>query len=147
MITWECKYFNELSAEELYAILRLRSEVFVVEQDCVYLDIDDKDQHSYHFMGWDGTQLAAYTRILPPGLAFAEASIGRVATSARHRGKGIGRELMLRSIEHCTRLFQTPIHIGAQRYLEQFYESLGFKAIGEPYLEDDIPHIGMLREN
>ncbi len=142
---WTLKKFSELSNTELYALLQLRSLVFVVEQNCAYADLDDKDQGSWHLMGWDQDDLIAYTRLLPPGLAFEECSIGRVVTSPSVRGQGIGRNLMKHSIEQCRQLFGSePIQIGAQRYLEAFYGSLGFVVVGEPYLEDGIPHIHMI---
>lgn len=142
---WTLKKYEELTIDELYTILQLRSLVFVVEQNCAYLDMDDKDQGSLHLMGWEGQRLIAYTRLLPPGLAFEEASIGRVVTSPSIRRSGIGRILMQKSIEHCHDLFgDGPIQIGAQRYLETFYQSLGFEISGSPYLEDGIPHIHMI---
>lgn len=145
MIIWKCKSFRDLTVYELYAILRLRSEVFVVEQNCVFLDMDNKDQHCYHLCGWDGDILAAYTRLVPPGVSFAEVSIGRVATSAQQRGMGTGKILMQKSIENCMLLFgKRPIRIGAQLYLRKFYESLGFTACSEVYLEDDIEHVEMI---
>ena len=142
---WQLKKFNELHVDELYAILQLRSIVFVVEQHCPYPDLDDKDKLSWHFTGWQNNQLVAYTRLLPPGVAFEEASIGRVVTAPSIRRNGTGKILMQKSIEHCHQLFGVgPIQIGAQRYLENFYESLGFEISGSPYLEDGIPHIHMI---
>jgi len=142
---WILKKFADLTNTELYAILQLRSIVFVVEQTCAYPDLDNKDQGSWHLMGWEGENLIAYTRLLPPGLAFEEASIGRVVTAPSTRGQGVGRTLMHKSIEACHQLFGNgPIQIGAQRYLEAFYQSLGFEIIGEPYLEDGIPHMHMI---
>jgi ElaA protein len=144
-LNWTYKYFDELLAAELYAVMQLRNEVFVVEQNCVYQDADEKDRQSFHLMGWDGTKLVAYTRILPPGLAYAEASIGRVVTSPAYRGTGAGRQLMERSIAKTMEQFDVKaIKIGAQLYLQKFYESLGFVQCGPGYLEDDIPHIPML---
>jgi ElaA protein len=142
---WKLKKYDDLNIDELYAILQLRSIVFVVEQNCAYLDMDQKDQQSWHLMGWKEEALVAYTRLLPPGLAFEEASIGRVVTSPSIRRSGIGRILMQKSIEQCHELFGNgPIQIGAQRYLEAFYQSLGFEISGSPYLEDGIPHIHMI---
>jgi len=144
MITWSCKSFIELTNEELYKILQLRIEVFAVEQNCVYQDCDDKDQQSFHYMGWQGDKLVAYTRLMPPGLAYAGASIGRVVTSPLIRGKKIGRELMKRSINKIVELFgQVSVTISAQLYLKNFYESLGFKKTSDIYLEDNIEHIKM----
>jgi ElaA protein len=144
-LSWALKKFTELNTTELYAILQLRNEVFVVEQNCPYQDADDKDQKSLHFMGWDGATLVAYTRIIPQGISYNEASIGRVVTSPKYRGAGAGKELMRRSIEHTYSSFNcTRIKIGAQVYLQSFYEGLGFVQCSEPYLEDNIPHIEML---
>lgn len=144
-ITWTTKLFQELSVAELYAVLQLRSEVFVVEQQCVFQDMDNKDQHCRHLMGWQGDALAAYTRIVPPGISFEEMSIGRVVTSPKMRKSGIGRSLMQRSISACYDIYgRGPIRIGAQLYLKKFYESLGFQQTSAVYLEDDIEHIEML---
>jgi ElaA protein len=146
-LSWSCKPFNDLTPAELYSILQLRSEVFVVEQNCVYADCDNKDQGSYHFMGWNQGKLVAYTRLLPPGLAFDESSIGRVVTSPTVRGTGAGRELMERSIQKIHDLFgKSSIKIGAQLYLKKFYESLGFIQCSPIYLEDGIEHIKMILE-
>src|SRR4051812_21585846 len=118
-MTWSCKKFDELTPHELYAILQLRNEVFVVEQNCVFQDADDKDQHSYHLMGWDENFLAAYTRLIPPGISYPYASIGRVVTSPKWRQTGLGKLLMQRSIEEMERLFdKISIKIGAQLYLK-----------------------------
>lgn len=143
---WNWKYepFDALTNTELYAILRLRSEVFVVEQNCVYLDMDGKDAGAFHLSAWDGEALVAYCRILPPGLTFEQASIGRVISNAQYRGMGAGRQLMERAIALTLAEWQTGhIVIGAQLYLKSFYESLGFRQFGEGYLEDGIPHIHM----
>ncbi len=146
MINWTLKTFKELALEELYAILQLRNEVFVVEQNCPYLDLDNKDQKSMHLMGWQNGVLVAYTRILPAGVSFKEASIGRVVTSPTVRRTGIGNELMNQSFEQLYQLYgNIPIRIGAQLYLKKFYESLGFVQVSEIYLEDDIEHIEMLK--
>ena len=146
MVTWVIKKFDELSPGELYAILRLRSEIFVVEQHCVFLDMDNKDQPSYHLMGWKENTLVAYTRLIPPGISYTESSIGRVVTSAAMRGSGIGKLLMEKSIEQVACLFgKTPIKIGAQVYLKKFYASLGFEQSSDVYDEDGIDHVEMLR--
>jgi ElaA protein len=147
MITWNLKTFDQLSVSELYAIMRLRIEVFIVEQNCPYQDADDKDQSSYHLMGWEHGALVAYTRLLPPGLSFAEKSIGRVVTSPRARKRGLGYELMNESINQATTLFgKSPTRIGAQLYLKNFYEKLGFRKDSDIYLEDGIEHIEMVLE-
>ncbi len=144
-LNWICKSFSELSNNELYDILRLRSEVFVVEQNCVFLDMDEKDKKSWHLFGSNEKEIAAYVRLLPPGLSYAEMSIGRVVTSPRARKSGAGRTLMLNAIAKCIELFGTqPIRIGAQLYLKKFYHSLGFEPSGDIYLEDGIEHIEML---
>jgi ElaA protein len=144
-INWICKSFSDLTTHELYTVLQLRNEVFVVEQNCPYQDADNKDAGAFHFMGWRGNKLLAYTRLLPPGLTFKNASIGRVVTSPAVRGSGIGRELMQQSIEKLYSLSgSVPIEIGAQLYLKKFYESLGFIQSSEMYLEDGIEHIEMI---
>lgn len=144
-INWQLKEFDTLTNNELYQLLRLRSEVFVVEQNCVFLDMDNKDQLCWHLLGWKDSLLAASTRIVPPGLAYEEVSIGRVVTAPTARGLGIGRLLMQESIKACYDLFgREKIRIGAQLYLLEFYRSLGFKEEGEIYLEDDIRHIEMV---
>jgi ElaA protein len=146
-IAWTIKSFSELSPSALYGILKLRSEVFVVEQQCIFLDMDDKDQESHHLMGRLNDELVATCRILPPGLGYEEPSIGRVVGSPRYRGKGAGIALMENAIQETMRLYGTlPIKIGAQLYLKRFYESFGFVQCSETYMEDDIPHIKMLRK-
>jgi len=145
MMDFSIKPFADLTATELYAIMQLRSEVFVVEQNCVYQDADGKDLPSFHVMGWEGTDLVAYTRLLPAGISFTEVSIGRVVTSPRYRKHGFGKLLMQTSITQYYQLFgQQAIRIGAQLYLQAFYESFGFVVCSEMYLEDDIPHVEML---
>jgi ElaA protein len=143
--SWVCKHFRELTTEELYPILRLRSEVFVVEQNCVFLDMDNKDQVCHHVMGWKDGQLLGYSRIVPPGISYEESSIGRIVSSPAARGLGIGRELLAESIRALYALHgKRDIRIGAQYYLKDFYESFGFVQKGEIYSEDGINHIEML---
>ncbi len=145
MIKWECKKFDELTPHELYAIVQLRNEVFVVEQNCVFQDADDKDQGSWHFMGWLNKKLIAYTRIVPAETALDNVSIGRVVTSPSVRRTGIGKELMKKSMEQVKKISgPVPIAIGAQLYLKKFYESLGFRQNGDVYPEDGIDHIKMI---
>lgn len=145
-IDWRISTFKELSVEELYDILRLRSEVFVVEQNCVFLDMDERDQASYHLQGRVGGKLIAYVRILPPGLTYEEPSIGRVVSSPSYRGKGAGVELMGKAIFETKKLHgELPIKIGAQLYLKKFYENLGFRQCSDIYMEDEIEHIKMIR--
>ncbi len=140
------KAFHELSVDELYDLLRLRSEVFVVEQNCVFLDLDDKDQKCFHLLLYLDAELVAYTRIVPAGLSYEEVAIGRVVSSPAYRGKGLGRKVMELSLECCYQLFgPCDIRIGAQTYALGFYESLGFKSDGETYDEDGIEHIEMVR--
>ncbi|MFM7710688.1 MAG: GNAT family N-acetyltransferase [Ferruginibacter sp.] len=137
--------FDELSAEQLYALLRLRATVFIVEQQCVYQDLDNKDQSSLHLLGYQAETLVAYARILPPGLSYREASIGRVVTSPQARKHGFGKGLMKEAIRFCQHRYHgVGIRISAQEYLLGFYGDLGFEAVGEPYLEDGIPHVEMI---
>src|ERR1700742_210221 len=137
MTNWTCKTFDDLTPEELYMILRLRSEVFVVEQNCVFLDMDNKDFYCEHLMGWQGEKLLGYSRIVPAGISYVESSIGRIVTSPAARKDGFGKELLTTSIDHVYMLLgKVPIRIGAQYYLKKFYESFGFIQKGEIYLED-----------
>ena len=146
-MVWVCKTYDDLANHELYSILQLRSEVFVVEQNCPYQDLDNKDQKSWHLMGWMDKDLAAYTRLLPNNISYNEVSIGRVVTSPKYRRLGVGKALMHESIKQCNELFgKQPIKIGAQLYLKEFYSALGFNQTSDVYLEDDIEHIEMLRE-
>lgn len=146
-LTWTTKPFASLTLSELYALLQLRSEVFVVEQTCAFQDIDGQDQAAHHLLGHTETgELAAYSRLFEAGISYPEASIGRVVVSPKFRRYGLGRELLHQSIAAVTELFgEQPIQIGAQLYLKEFYESFGFKQQGEGYLEDGIPHIHMVR--
>jgi len=143
---WSLKKFDTLTPHELYAILQLRNAVFVVEQNCVYQDADNKDIQAYHLMGWQQDKIVAYTRLLPAGLAFAEPSIGRVLTATTVRKTGAGKQLMQQSIASIQQLFgAVPIRIGAQLYLKKFYEDFGFVQSSSLYLEDNIEHIEMVR--
>ncbi len=146
-LTWTTKPFAALTLAELYALLQLRSEVFVVEQTCPFQDIDGQDQVAHHLLGHTATgELAAYARLFAPGLSYAQVSIGRVVTSPRHRRAGLGRALLSQAIAQCDAQYgPQPIKIGAQQYLQAFYESYGFVQQGEGYLEDGIPHLYMLR--
>ncbi len=146
-IHWLLKKFQELTPYQLYAALQLRNQVFVVEQNCVFQDADDKDQNAFHLLGFENNNLVAYTRILPAGVVYQEASIGRVVTAPAVRGSGAGRLLMAQSINYLYELFGSiPIKIGAQLYLKKFYESFDFKQVSEVYLEDGIEHILMERK-
>ncbi|HSU27980.1 MAG TPA: GNAT family N-acetyltransferase [Chitinophagaceae bacterium] len=144
MKNWVLKKFDDLDARELYAILQLRHEVFVVEQNCVFQDADDKDFSCLHLMAWQDGKLVAYSRIAPPGKIYAEASIGRVVTSPALRKKGLGKELMELSLKEIEKRYgPVPVKLGAQLYLKKFYTDLGFLQAGPPYLEDGIEHIEM----
>lgn len=139
------KPFDELSTQELYDILRLRSEVFVVEQTCIYQDVDDKDQKALHLLGSSSKNLVAYLRIFGPGDYFKNTSIGRVVVDRKSRGKGYAKDILKAAIRYTEENFgNKKIELSAQTYLIQFYSDLGFKAIGKEYLEDDIPHIKMV---
>jgi ElaA protein len=146
MISWILKPFAELTPYELYTILQLRNEVFIVEQNCPYQDLDNKDLKSWHLMGIEDDKLIAYSRLLAPGISYSESSIGRIVSSPSARKTGMGKKLVEESIQQINNLFKTDsIRIGAQFYLKLFYESFGFIQDGEIYLEDNIPHIIMLR--
>ncbi len=145
-MTWILKAFEDLTPLELYKILQLRNEVFIVEQNCPYQDMDNKDLKAMHLMGMRNDTLLAYSRLLSPGISYSESSIGRVVSSPSVRKTGIGKELMEENIKRIRELFHTDtIRIGAQQYLKKFYESFGFFQEGPSYLEDNIPHITMLR--
>lgn len=143
---WTCVPFDRITPGDLYEALTLRQRVFVVEQRCVFLDPDGIDRYSWHLLGRQesGAPLIAYLRIVPPGRRFEEPSIGRVVTAPEVRRTGLGRVLMEEGIRRTKELFPgQAIALSAQRYLENFYGSLGFAVAGEPYEEDGIPHINM----
>jgi len=144
-LRWTCLPFDALTPAQLYAILQLRIEVFIVEQNCVFQDADGKDVHCDHLMGWLENDLVAYTRIVPPGVSYPQhPSIGRVVTSGKVRNQGLGRILMEKSIQYVHNKYgEIPIKIGAQCYLNDFYQSLGFMNSGPVYLEDGIEHVEM----
>jgi ElaA protein len=143
---FKVKPYKELTRDELYKLLQLRSEIFVVEQNCVYQDIDGKDDIALHVLGYKDNELVAYTRIFPPNTYFENASIGRVVVRASERKYKYGYNLMEISIEAIKTTYNTTtIKISAQTYLKSFYNNLGFNEVGEGYLEDDIPHIGMIK--
>lgn len=145
-VKWVWKRFTELSTNELYEFMVVRQRVFVVEQSCHYLDADGKDSSAFHLMGYQEGKLIAYARILEPGVSYEEVSVGRVLTTAEVRGKGIGIELMQRSMQMIEKEFgKVPIRLSAQSYLLKFYEDLGFRSTGKEYFEDEIPHTEMLR--
>ncbi|NJB71460.1 ElaA protein [Saonia flava] len=147
MLDIQIKSLKEFTIEELYDVLQLRSEVFVVEQDCVYQDLDGKDQKALHVIGKKDNKIVAYTRIFKPGEYFIEASIGRVVVKKEERKYGYGQDIMKASIKAIEDRFKSPIiKISAQTYLKNFYTSLGFIEKGEEYLEDGIPHVTMIRK-
>jgi ElaA protein len=150
MIEWQWSTFEELSRNDLYAVIVKRQEVFILEQNCVYLDVDGLDQHAYHLLGWQqssaGRELVAYLRCLPPGKKFSELSLGRVLCGQSVRGTGTGKQLFSEGIRRAGQLFpDQPIRISAQQYLESFYRSFGFQTTSEPYSEDGIAHVEMFR--
>ena len=139
------KTFSELDTEDLYQILRIRSEVFVVEQDCVYQDIDNKDQNAIHLYYKENDQIVAYTRIFKAGDYYENPCIGRVIVSKKNRGNDLGKKIMIDSMEYIKQNIKgEKIELSAQKYLDKFYKDLGFYKIGEDYLEDGIPHQRML---
>lgn len=139
------KRFEELTAAELYEIIKERINVFIVEQNCTYHDCDGKDYKARHLQAKEGPRLAGYLRILPPGVSYAEASIGRVLVAQDFRRRGLGRSLMNLAIEYIlTEMKEKQIRISGQAYLEKFYTSLGFQRVSDIYLEDNLPHIEML---
>ncbi len=140
------KYFDDLTIPELYDILQLREEVFQIEQNCIYKDIDDKDKKSYHLMLYKDAELVAYCRLVPEGISYTGyASIGRVVSKTKYRKEGYGKQLMAKAMEKMMQVFpHLPIKISAQLYLQKFYESYGFVVEGEWYIEDEIPHIAMI---
>ena len=139
------KTFSELDTEDLYQILRLRSEVFVVEQDCVYQDIDNKDQNAIHLYYKENDQIVAYTRIFKAGDYYENPCIGRVLVSKKNRGNDLGKKIMIDSMEYIKQNIKgEKIELSAQKYLDKFYKDLCFYKIGEDYLEDGIPHQRMI---
>jgi len=150
MIDWQFSHFNELSTSDLYEVLTQRQDVFILEQTCLYPDIDGLDPQAHHLLGWhsvDGKrQLAAYLRVLGPGVKYDEMSLGRVITTKAARGSGAGRALLAEGIARAEALYPGHrIRIGAQQYLESFYQGFGFETVSAPYDEDGILHIDMLR--
>ena len=141
------KTFSELDTEDLYQILRLRSEVFVVEQDCVYQDIDNKDHNAIHLYYKENNEILAYTRIFKAGHYYENPCIGRVVVSKKNRGNDLGKKIMIDSMEYIKQNIKgEKIELSAQKYLDKFYKDLGFYKIGEDYLEDGIPHQRMIKE-
>ena len=145
-MTWSVLHFNDLSVKQLFDILQLRNQIFIVEQNCPYLDIDEKDPKSFHVLGIDQHQkLIATSRILPPGVSYSEVSIGRVAVAIDSRGTGIGDELNRVSMKFISDFYgNVPIRLSAQKHLSNYYNKHGFKVVSDPYDEDGIPHVEML---
>ena len=147
-IEWICKHHSDLGKEQLYALLKLRSDVFVVEQNCAYPDLDGQDLEgdTYHLMGWEDDQLMAYLRLLDPESQGGDVVIGRVITAPAGRGKGLGHAMMEQALKQAGKHWpQVPIYLSAQAHLQGYYGRYGFAVAGEEYLEDGIPHIGMRR--
>ena len=147
-IEWICKHHSDLGKEQLYALLKLRSDVFVVEQKCAYPDLDGQDLEgdTHHLMGWEDDQLMAYLRLLDPESQGGDVVIGRVLTAPAGRGKGLGHAMMEQALKQAGKHWpQVPIYLSAQAHLQGYYGKYGFEVAGEEYLEDGIPHIGMRR--
>lgn len=145
MLTWTIKPFGDLTTKELYELLRFRSEIFIVEQECVYNDCDTKDYHSYHCVMRDGERIVGCLRIVQPGISYKELSFGRVAVRKELRGTGLARRLIEIAVDFSIReLGEHDVRISAQQYAEGFYRKMGFETVSDPYLEDDIPHVEML---
>ncbi len=148
MIQWQVLTFEQLSTQQLYQLIKLRIDVFVVEQNCPYHELDDHDHHSEvrHLLGYQNDRLAAYARLLPAGITYPQVSIGRVITDASFRGNGSGHQLLTKAIEQCEQLWpKCTIEIGAQEHLIGFYGRHGFMPFSSVYLEDGIPHVDMRR--
>lgn len=145
-IEWQWCRLADLSIEQVYAVLAAREAVFVVEQTCPYQELDGKDLEADHLVGWSDGEVAAYLRVLGPGVRFVEPSIGRVLTTRAFRGTGLGRTMMQLALKRIDERFaHPPVRISAQFHLQPFYSSLGFRTDSEQYLEDGIPHVEMLR--
>ena len=149
MQTFIFKHFNDLIVQQLYDLLQLREEVFQLEQNCLYKDVDDKDKDCYHLLLYKDAELVAYSRLVPEGISYeGYVSIGRVVSKTKYRKEGLGKLLMTETIQQMEKIFpNTPIKISAQKYLQKFYESYGFATVGEWYMEDDIPHIAMIKSS
>lgn len=146
-LRWTWHAWRDFTPDMLYAVLRLRSAIFVVEQDCVFPDMDGRDPACEHLCGWnDAGELIAYLRLVPPGVRTPEVSLGRVVVAAAARGRGLGRAVMLEGLRGCARLHPgQPVKVSAQQHLESFYASLGFRTVSAPYDEDGILHVDMVR--
>lgn len=147
-LRWTWHAWRDLTPDTLYALLRLRSAIFVVEQNCVFPDMDGRDPACEHLCGWgsDG-ELTAYLRLVPPGVRTPEVALGRVVVAAAARGRGLGRAAMLEGLRRCAERYPgEPVKVSAQAHLEPFYQSLGFRTVGAPYDEDGILHVDMVRD-
>jgi ElaA protein len=145
-LRWTWHAWTDLTPDVLYAFLRLRSAIFVVEQDCVFPEMDGRDPQCEHLCGWDGAELVAYLRLVPPAVRTAEISLGRVVVAQPARGAGLGRAAMHEGLARCAQRYPgQPVKVSAQQHLEEFYRGLGFARVGEPYDEDGIRHVDMVR--
>lgn len=145
IMSWKVKNFNELSTHKLYEILQVRTEVFVVEQECAYLEVDGKDRHSFHLYKEENGEVVAYARLLPAGVSYNEPSIGRVLVKEEFRGRGFASELVKRGLAFIHDEWgEQTVKIQAQEYLQEFYGSFGFRVVTETYLDDGIPHVDMI---
>jgi ElaA protein len=145
-LRWTWHAWTDLTPDVLYAFLRLRSAIFVVEQDCVFPEMDGRDPQCEHLCGWDGAELVAYLRLVPPAVRTAEVSLGRVVVAQPARGAGLGRAAMHEGLARCAQRYPgQPVKVSSQQHLEEFYRGLGFARVGEPYDEDGIRHVDMVR--
>jgi len=145
-LKWQCSAFHALTPLQLYQLLQLRTEVFVVEQACIYQDLDDLDQDAMHLLGYIDQRLAGYARLVPPGIRYDEPAIGRIASHPAHRRQGHGRAAVKKAVEICQDIWPSEgIRISAQQRLEKFYRDFGFRTVSTPYLEDGLPHVEMIR--
>lgn len=145
-LKWQCLTFHSLTPSQLYSILQLRAEVFVVEQACIYQDLDDLDQDAMHLVGYLDDRLVCYARLVPPGVKYDEPAIGRITSHQSVRRRGYGRAIVGRAIEICQDIWpEEGIRISAQQRLEIFYKDFGFRTVSAPYLEDGLPHVEMIR--
>lgn len=147
-LRWTWHEWTTLTPDVLYAFLRLRSAIFVVEQDCVFPDMDGRDPQCEHLCGWDGDALVAYLRLVPSGVRTPEVALGRVVVAPQARGTGLGRTVMIEGLARCAARYPgQPVKVSAQQHLEVFYGSLGFATVGAAYLEDGIWHVDMVRRS
>ena len=145
-LRWTWHRWDELTPDVLYALLRLRSAIFVVEQNCVFPEMDGRDPQCEHLCGWQGAGLTAYLRLVPPGVRTPEVALGRVVVAQAARGLGLGRAIMREGLARCAQRYPgQPVKVSAQQHLEAFYNSLGFATVGAAYDEDGIPHVDMVK--